>query len=240
MDAEVNGEAVTPRAGKAVEIQALWYSTLRTMQLLADKFGLIALAEKYAAMANKTSESFNAKFWNPKAGCLFDVLEPDGADASVRPNQVFAASLDFAILGKARCRLVVDVASRELVTPYGLRTLSPIDPKFVGKCAGDRVSRDKAYHNGTVWPWLLGPFITAYLKTRGYEERSRERILKKLVLPFFTGGIRQAGLGTLGEIHDSDPPYTPRGCIAQAWSVAEPLRAYMEDVLLVKPRFAPV
>jgi predicted glycogen debranching enzyme len=237
MDAEVNGEAVTPRAGKAVEIQALWYNTLRTTQLLADKFGLKALAQKYAAMANKTSKSFNAKFWNPKAGCLFDVLEPDNADASIRPNQVFAASLDFAILNKARRRLVVDVVSRELVTPYGLRTLSPSDPKFVGKCVGDRVSRDKAYHNGTIWPWLLGPFITAYLKTKGYEARARDRLLQELVLPFFTVGARQAGLGTLGEIHDSDPPYTPRGCIAQAWSVAEPLRAYVEDVLLVKPRF---
>jgi glycogen debranching enzyme len=223
-----------------VEIQALWYNALRTTQLLADKFGLKALAEKYAAMANKTSKSFNAKFWNPKAGCLFDVLGPDGADASVRPNQVFAASLDFAILDEARCRLVVDVVNRELVTPYGLRTLSSSDPKFVGKCVGDRASRDKAYHNGTIWPWLLGPFVTAYLKTRGHEERSRERVLKKLVLPFFTVGIRQAGLGTLSEIRDSDPPYTPRGCIAQAWSVAEPLRAYVEDVLLVRPRFASV
>jgi glycogen debranching enzyme len=210
------------------------------VQLLADKFGLEASAEKYAAMADKTRRSFNAKFWNPKAGCLFDVLEPDRADVSVRPNQVFAASLDFPILDKARCRLVVDVVNRELVTPYGLRTLSPSDPKFVGKCVGDRVSRDRAYHNGTVWPWLLGPFITAYLKTRGYEERSRERVLQRLVLPFFTVGIRQAGLGTLGEINDSDPPHTPRGCIAQAWSVAETLRAYVEDVLLVKPRFASV
>ena len=238
MDAEVNGEAVTPRAGKAVEIQALWYNTLRTMQLLAGKFDSNASARKYAAMANTTRISFNAKFWNPKVACLFDVMGPDGADASVRPNQVFAASLDFAILGKAKSRLVVDVVNRELATPYGLRTLSPSDPKFIGKCAGDRVSRDRAYHNGTVWPWLLGPFVTAYLKTRGYEERSRERVLQKLVLPFFTVGIRRAGLGTLGEIYDSDQPYTPRGCIAQAWSVAEPLRAYVEDVLLVKPRSA--
>jgi glycogen debranching enzyme len=240
MDAEVNGEAVTPRAGKAVEIQALWYNALRTMHLLADKFGLKASAEKYAAMANRTRKSFNAKFWNPKAGCLFDVLEPDGADASIRPNQVFAASLEFPILSKAKSRLVLNVVNRELVSPNGLRTLSPSDPKFIGKCAGDRASRDKAYHNGTVWPWLLGPFVTAYLKTRGYEESVRERVMQKLVLPFFTLGIRQAGLGTLCEIRDSDPPYTPRGCIAQAWSVAEPLRAYVEDVLRVKPRFASV
>jgi len=240
MDAEVNGEAVTPRAGKAVEIQALWYNALRTVQLLAFKFGLEALSERYAAMANRANVSFNAKFWNRKGECLFDVLEAEGADASVRPNQVFAVSLDFAILDKARWQRVVDAVNCELVTPCGLRTLSPNDPKFVGKYVGGRANRDQAYHNGTVWPWLLGPFITACLKTGGYEERSRELILQKLVLPFFTVGIRQAGLGTLSEIHDSDPPYTPRGCISQAWSVAEPLRAYVEEVLLVKPRFASV
>jgi predicted glycogen debranching enzyme len=240
MDAEVNGEAVTPRAGKAVEIQALWYNALRTMQLLADRFGQKALAEKYAAMASRTSRSFNAKFWNPKAGCLFDVLESGGADASLRPNQVFAVSLDFAVLDVTRCGLVVDAVNRELVTPYGLRTLSPDDPKFIGKCVGDRASRDRAYHNGTIWPWLLGPFVTAYLKTRRYDEQSRLRVLQKLVLPFFTAGIRRGGLGSLNEILDADPPHVPRGCIAQAWSVAEPLRAYVEDVLMIKPRSMPV
>ncbi|MGA2387125.1 MAG: amylo-alpha-1,6-glucosidase, partial [Candidatus Bathyarchaeia archaeon] len=180
MDAEVNGAAVTPRAGKAVEIQALWYNALRTMQLLADRFGEKALAEKYSAMADMARRSFNLKFWNPRAGSLFDVLGPDGGDDSLRPNQVFAVSLDFAILDKARCQRVMDVVDREFVTPYGLRTLSVSDPRFVGRYVGDRVSRDKAYHNGTVWPWLLGPFITGYLKTNGCDERLRDCILQKL------------------------------------------------------------
>ena len=237
MDAVVDGKAITPRVGKAVEIQALWYNTLRIMELLANKFGENALAEKYSVMANKTSESFNEKFWNAELGCLFDVLGPNGTDASVRPNQIFAISLDFSMLDKDKSEQVVDIVNRELVTPYGLRTLALNDPKFVGKCTGDSVSRDIAYHNGTIWPWLLGPFITAYLKTKGYEKTSREYALQNLALPLFTNGIRQAGLGTLSEIYDCDSPNTPRGCISQAWSVAEPLRAYIEDVLLVKPRY---
>jgi predicted glycogen debranching enzyme len=237
MDAVVDGEAVTPRAGKAVEIQALWYNALRTMELLANQFGEHSLAEKYANMANKTSRSFNDKFWNPELGCLFDVLEAKGADASLRPNQIFAVSLDFSMLNKDNSEKVVDVVNRELATPYGLRTLAVNDPKFVGKCFGDRRSRDIAYHNGTIWPWLLGPFVTAYLKVNGYTAKSRLNTLENLVLPLFTDGIHQAGLGTLSEIYDCDLPYTPRGCISQAWSVAEPLRAYMEDVLLVKPKY---
>ena len=236
MDAAVGDKEITPRAGKAVEIQALWYNTLRIMQLLANKFGEKALAEKYALIADKTSVSFNEKFWNANAGCLFDVLDGN-ADASLRPNQIFAVSLDFTLLNKDKSAQVVNVVNRELVTPYGLRTLALSDPKFVGKCFGDRLSRDTAYHNGTIWPWLLGPFITAYLKVNGYSAESRDYTMKNLVLPLFSLGINQAGLGTLSEIYDCDSPNTPRGCISQAWSVAEPLRAYIEDVLLVKPRF---
>ena len=239
MDAAVGDKDITPRAGKAVEIQALWYNTLRSMQLLANKFGEKALAEKYAATANKTSVSFNEKFWNPNAGCLFDVLDGNGADASLRPNQILAVSLDFSMLDKDRSTQVVNVVNRELATSFGLRTLALSDPKFVGKCFGDRLSRDTAYHNGTIWPWLLGPFITAYLKINSYAPESREYATKNLVFPLFSSGINQAGLGTLSEIYDCDSPNTPRGCISQAWSIAEPLRAYIEDVLLIKPRFVP-
>ena len=239
MDAEVDGAAVTPRAGKAVEIQALWYNALRTMQLLAERFGEEALAEKYASSAGKARRSFNLKFWNPSGGCLFDVLSPEGADASLRPTQLLAVSLDYPVLDRPRWRQVVDLVNRELVTPYGLRTLSPSAPNYMGKCVGDRASRDRAYHNGTIWPWLLGPYITAYLKTNSHDERAREGVMQKLLFPFFTQGIKQMGLGTIGEIYDADPPHAPRGCISQAWSVAEPLRAYIEDALLIKPRFAP-
>jgi glycogen debranching enzyme len=191
-------------------------------------------------MANKAYESFNLRFWNPKLGCLYDVLEPSGVDASLRPNQVLAVSLDFQILDKIRGQSVVDVVDREFVTQQGLRTLSRSDPRYVGKYSGDRASRDRAYHNGTIWPWLLGPYISAYLKTQNHSEPARQQVQQKLLVPFFSIGIQQAGLGTISEICDADPPNMPRGCIAQAWSIAEPLRAYVEDVLLAKPQFAPV
>jgi predicted glycogen debranching enzyme len=237
MDAAVGGKEITPRAGKAVEIQALWYNALRIIELLANRFGEKSLAEKYATMAEKTSKSFNEKFWNAKTGCLFDVVDVKGVDASFRPNQIFAVSLNFAMLDKDKNEKIVNVVSRELVTPYGLRTLALSDPKFVGKCFGDRLSRDTAYHNGTIWPWLLGPFITAYLKVNRYSAESLEYAMKNLTLPLFNTGINQAGLGTLSEIYDCDSPNTPRGCISQAWSVGEPLRAYVEDVLQVKPKY---
>ena len=236
MDASVGNDVITPRTGKAVEIQALWYNTLRTMELLANKFEEPDLAKKYEDMANQTRQSFNMKFWNPKDGCLFDVVD-DKVDPSIRPNQIFAVSLDYTMLEREESQKVVDIVNRELVTPYGLRTLSLGDPKFVGKCMGDSRSRDMAYHNGTIWPWLLGPYVTAYLKVNDYSGKAREQMLENLILPLFTVGIQQGGLGTINEIYDCDPPNEPRGCISQAWSVAEPLRAYIEDVLMVKPKY---
>jgi predicted glycogen debranching enzyme len=236
MDASVGNDVITPRTGKAVEIQALWYNTLRTMEMLANKFEASQLAEKYGAMAEKTRQSFNTKFWNSKGGCLFDVIGDRAPDASIRPNQIFAVSLDYTMLDNEKSQKVVDTVNRELVTPYGLRTLSLGDPKFVGKCSGDSRSRDTAYHNGTIWPWLLGPYVTAFLKVNDYTAQARKQMLDNLILPLFTVGIHQGGLGTINEIYDCDPPNEPRGCISQAWSVAEPLRAYIEDILQVKPK----
>ncbi len=238
MDAVVDGDMITPRAGKAVEIQALWYNALKTVELLADKYEDLGLSKQYATMAEQAKSSFNAKFWNQKHGCLYDVVNPEGAaDASLRPNQIFAVSLDYTMLDMQRSVGVVEVVNNELATPYGLRTLSFDDPKFVGKCIGDRRSRDTAYHNGTIWPWLLGPYVTAYLKVNDYSAQARRETLEKLIEPLFSSGIRLGGLGNISEIYDCDLPNEPRGCIAQAWSVAEPLRAYVEDVLQVKPRF---
>jgi predicted glycogen debranching enzyme len=231
MDADVDGEAVTPRAGKAVEIQALWYNALKTMQLLANKFGEVSLNKKYTGMAEKTRESFNLKFWTSQGKCLFDVLAKSGADASLRPNQIMAVSLDFSMLDKGKSAQVVDVVQRELLTPYGLRTLARSDSRYRGMYVGDRRSRDNAYHNGTVWPWLLGPFVTAFLKVKGHGD------LQKFLLPLFTQQIFEAGLGTLSEIFDGDAPHAPRGCVAQAWSVAEPLRAYVEDTMQTRPKY---
>lgn len=238
MDAVIEGDGVTPRAGKAVEIQALWYNALRAMELFAKKFEDDALSSQYLELADQAKRSFNAKFWNQKAGCLYDAVNPDGTlDDSMRPNQILAVSLDYTMLSAEANRAVVEAVNRELVTPFGLRTLSFDDPKFVGRCLGDRRSRDAAYHNGTIWPWLLGPYISAYLKVNGYTAEARKEALENLVLPLFSVGIHQGGLGTVNEIYDCDQPNEPRGCIAQAWSVAEPLRAYVEDVLQVKPRF---
>jgi predicted glycogen debranching enzyme len=236
MDASVGNDVITPRTGKAVEIQALWYNSLKTMELLANKFAELNLAEKYAALATQTQKSFSEKFWNPKESCLFDVVDYKAPDASIRPNQIFTVSLDYTMLDGEKSQKIVETVNRELVTPYGLRTLALGDPKFVGKCFGDSRSRDMAYHNGTIWPWLLGPYVTAYLKVNDYSAKARQQMLENLILPLFTVGIHQDGLGTINEIYDCDPPNEPRGCISQAWSIAEPLRAYVEDLLQVKPK----
>jgi len=155
----------------------------------------------------------------------------------LRPNQTIATALDFPILYPDKAELVVDFVQREFLTPCGLRTLTRNDPRYRGVYKGNRASRDQAYHNGTAWPWLLGPFTTAFLKAKGNEADRRESALTKFLMPLFSTQVFQAGLGTVGEIFDGDPPHTPRGCISQAWSVAEPLRAYVEDVLQARPRY---
>jgi predicted glycogen debranching enzyme len=238
MDVAINGQSVTPRAGKAVEVQALWYNALKTLEILARKFKELDKAEKFARLAEKARESFNAKFWNSEKGCLFDVIDERGyGDASIRPNQIFAVALDFTMLDKTRNYGVVNVVRRELLTPFGLRTLAKGDPKYVGVYRGDRRSRDLAYHNGSVWPWLFGPFIKAYLKTEGYGEYIREYTFRSFLALLATTQFFTAGLGAISEVYDGDPPHNPGGCIAQAWSVAEPLRAYVEDVLFFRPPY---
>jgi len=238
MDTAINGQPVNPRAGKAVEVQALWYNALKTMEILARRFKEPSSAEKFACLAEKAKESFNAKFWNHEKGCLFDAIDENGfGDASIRPNQIVAVALDFTILDKAKCDRVVDVVRRELITPFGLRTLAKGDPRYAGVYRGDRRSRDLAYHNGTVWPWLLGPFIKAYLKVEGYGEYTREYAFRNFLAPLLTTQVFEAGLGAISEVYDGDPPHKANGCIAQAWSVAEPLRAYVEDILYYRPSF---
>jgi len=236
MDAAIDGQPVTPRTGKAVEVQALWYNTLKIMELLANKFKEENKAEKYAQMSEKARKSFVEKFWNSEKSCLFDVVNEYDKDDSLRPNQVIAVALDFTMLDDAKNEKIVDVVHHELLTPYGLRTLARNDAGYVGVYAGDRRSRDKAYHNGTVWPWLLGPFTTAFLKTKSHAEYKREYALKNFLTPLFSKKSFEAGLGTISEIFDGEPPHTPRGCVAQAWSVAEPFRAYVEDILQVRPK----
>jgi glycogen debranching enzyme len=237
MDATVDGQPMTPRAGKAVEVQALWYTALKTMELLANRFKEKSEAEKYLQTAEKAKENFVEKFWNPERNCLFDVVNESGRDESLRPNQIIAVTLDFSMLDDVKSEKIIDTVHHELLTPYGLRSLTKSDQRYIGIYSGDRKIRDKAYHNGTVWPWLLGPFTTAFLKTKGQSEFRSEYALKNFLLPLFSEQILKAGLGTISEIFDGDPPHTPRGCISQAWSIAEPLRAYVEDVMQVRPRY---
>jgi predicted glycogen debranching enzyme len=237
MDAMVNNNPATPREGKAVEIQALWYNALKVMELLANRFGQKDLAEKYRGMAGKAEESLVEKFWNAQHDCLFDVVNGDVGDSSMRPNQILAVSLDFSMLDKVKQASIVSAVHEKLWTAYGLRTLSPDDPRYRGRYEGGWADRDYAYHNGTAWPWLIGPFVTAFLKVRSYAAEARRFAFKNFLKRLFEEQTMLAGLGTLSELFDGDQPHAPGGCIAQAWSVAEPLRAYVEDVLLERPNF---
>jgi predicted glycogen debranching enzyme len=238
MDTIVDDAPFTPRSGKAVEVQALWYNSLRVMQLLAEKFNENRIAEEYHKMADVAKASFNNKFWDENRKCLFDVITDSGEpDLSVRPNQIIVGALDFSIIDQEKANHVADFVEAELLTPVGLRTLSPKDSRYKGRYEGDRPSRDRSYHNGSVWPWLTGPLTTAYLKAKGYEDSNVQYAYKNFIRPLFTNELRRGGLGTLNEIYDGDAPYMPRGCIAQAWSVAEPLRAVIEDILRVRPKY---
>ena len=237
MDAKIGNHAVTPREGKAVEIQALWYNALRIMETLSRVLDQNEGAEEYYLMAENVKESFLQKFWNPQQECLFDVIIDGKADASLRPNQIMAVALDFSMVKGAKEERIVEKVREELWGTYGLKTLSVDDPRHVGIYLGNWGHRDTAYHNGTVWAWLLGPFTTAFLRVKKYQKRWRTFAFETFLKPLFSEEVFQAGLGTISEIFDGDPPHTSRGCISQAWSVAEPLRAYVEDVLMQRPPY---
>jgi glycogen debranching enzyme len=197
------------------------------MEHLAEQFKEPNAKHEYGAMADKTHASFNELFWNEQTGCLYDVVNGENRDASIRPNQVIAVSLMNTMLSKERAISVLRVVERELLTPRGLRTLSPSDPNYIGRYEGGPATRDGAYHQGTVWPWLMGPYITAYTKTFG---KRAGRKFASLWFENFQEHLHEACLGQVSEIFDGDAPHTPRGCVAQAWSVAELLRAMIEDV----------
>lgn len=233
MDVKIGDHVITPRRGKPVEIQALWYNALRVMEGLAREFDMVEDERKFAAMAVRARESFNAQFWNEEVGCLYDVINGTERDASMRPNQIFAVSLHHSMLSGERARRVVEAVERELLTPYGLRSLAPSDSQYSGRYVGGPAERDAVYHQGTVWAWLIGPFVTAYLKVNGRAPATVERA-RNLLAPL-VGHLEEACLGHVSEIFDGDAPHDPRGCVAQAWSVAELLRALVEDVQGVKP-----
>jgi predicted glycogen debranching enzyme len=227
MDAKVGDHVITPRHGKPVEIQALWYNALRVMEHLAERLEDANAKQEYGAIAEKARASFNELFWNEQASCLYDVINGEIRDGSIRPNQVIAISLTNTMLSKERAASVLRVIERELLTPRGLRTLSPTDPNYIGRYEGGPESRDAAYHQGTAWPWLMGPFFTAYSKTFG---KKAGRKFASTWFENFQEHLHEACLGQVSEIFDGDAPHTPRGCVAQAWSVAELLRAIVEDV----------
>ena len=218
MDAKVDGWVVTPRRGKAVEINALYYNALRILEHLLTTAGEAATAARVGDYATRARKSFNERFWYDAGQYLYDVVDPD--DSAFRPNQIFAISLDFPVLDESRWRTVVDRVSEKLLTPFGLRSLAPDHPDYKKSYDGDLRARDAAYHQGTVWAWLIGPFIDAYLKVHPADRAGASGYLDA-----FRRHLGDACIGTISEILDAEPPYHPRGCAAQAWSVAEVLRS---------------
>jgi predicted glycogen debranching enzyme len=228
MDAKVEGWVVTPRRGKAVELNALFYNALRLMEGWLREEGNEQGASEMARHAQRVRDSFNARFWNPQTGCLYDVVDGEGGDdPAIRPNMLFAISLPHPVLNPEHWPSVLDVAQRLLVTPVGLRSLAPGHPDYKPNYDGDLRARDAAYHQGTVWAWLAGPFADAWLKVHPDDHGGIERLIDG-----FAAHLGEACIGSVSEIFDAEAPFTPRGCVAQAWSVAEVLR------ILVKARAA--
>jgi predicted glycogen debranching enzyme len=218
MDARVDDWVVTPRIGKPVEINALWYNALQAMAMFARS--LDESPDRYQSLAEQARSGF-ARFWNEETGYCYDTLDgPEGNDPTLRPNQILAVSLLHSPLPREQQRAVVDACARQLLTSHGLRSLSPDHPAYSSTYGGDRRTRDAAYHQGTVWGWLLGPFVRAHLKVYGDPGAARS-FLQPLLRH-----LSDHGVGSVSEIFDGDPPFAPRGCIAQAWSVAELLHAW--------------
>ncbi|AKB78132.1 Putative glycogen debranching enzyme, archaeal type, TIGR01561 [Methanosarcina horonobensis HB-1 = JCM 15518] len=236
MDAKIGEWAVTPRVGKACEVNALWYNALKTASYLGTLLG--EDVSLYETLADGVALSFENAFWNPETNCLFDLVYQDEAgnqikDPAIRPNQIFAVSLPYTMLSPEKEKAIVDRVETDLLTPFGLKSLSSDHPLYKGQYLGDALNRDTAYHNGTVWPWLLGAYVKAYLKVHDYSNSSLEYM--RDLLEGFDEHLETAGIGTISEVFDGDYPHSPGGTIAQAWSVAEIFRAYVEDVLGIKP-----
>jgi glycogen debranching enzyme len=222
MDAKVDDWVVTPRRGKAVEINALWYNALCLLEGWLRQSGLEKDGDAIAARAVQARESFNQRFWYQPGGYLYDVVDGEsGDDASCRPNQIFAISLKHPVLNQDRWRPVIEVVRNALLTPVGLRSLSRDNPNYRAKYDGDLRSRDAAYHQGTVWAWLIGPYIDAWVKEYPGDQETIGRLLDQ-----FQDHLNEGCIGSISEIFDAEAPYTQRGCVAQAWSVAEVLRCW--------------
>jgi glycogen debranching enzyme len=235
MDAKVGDWVVTPRRGKAVEINALWYNALRLLEGWVRNEDGDGKARQYGEHADRARESFNKRFWYAEGGYLYDVVDGEaGDDASCRPNQLFAISLSHPILERKRWEPVFDVVRNKLLTPVGVRSLAPGSPDFKPRYYGDLRSRDAAYHQGTVWAWLIGPYIDSYLKLHPDDRAGARHLLDGLV-----ASLSEACIGQISEIFDAEGDCTPRGCIAQAWSVAEALRCWLKTAEGVRSAEAP-
>jgi len=220
MDVKIDDWVVTPRVGKPVEVNALWYNALRITAELAAALNRRPEADRFTQMADRVYRHFGGRFWY-SGGYLYDVIDgPDGDDPTLRPNQIFAVALPFPLLSGDRARMVVDICARELVVSYGLRSLAPDEADYVGHYTGDRSQRDACYHQGTAWGWLIGPFALAHYRVYG------DAAMALSYLEPMAEHLSDHGLGTLSEIFDGDPPHEPHGCIAQAWTVAEVLRVW--------------
>jgi predicted glycogen debranching enzyme len=223
MDAKCGDWVVTPRRGKAVEINALWYNALRWLEHWERQFGEKARGHEITGHAERARQAFNARFWFARGGFLYDVVDGEkGEDPSCRPNQIFAVSLSHPVLEKERWPAVLNVVRERLLTPLGLRSLAPGESEYKPTYHGDLHSRDAAYHQGTVWPWLMGPFIDAWLRVHPEDRTGARRFLEGLA-----DHLGEACMGSISEIADAEAPFLPRGCIAQAWSVAETLRSWV-------------
>lgn len=224
MDAKVGEWIVTPRRGKAVEINALWYNALKLMHRWVKAAWGDELAGQYESLAERALESFNTRFWYQEGGYLYDVVDGEhGDDPSLRPNQLFSISLPHPILDKSRWKPVLDIVEQKLVTPVGVRTLAPGHRDYKTRYSGDLRSRDAAYHQGTVWAWLMGPFIDAWLKVNPQDNPGARVFLKG-----FDSHLNEACLGTISEVFDAEDPFDPGGCVSQAWSIAEVLRSWLK------------
>lgn len=228
MDVRVGDWVATPRHGKPVEINALWYNALRIMESLCEKFDEDASA--YRTRAEQVKESFNAKFWDSANQCLFDVVDGDEPDDHIRPNQVYAVSLPFSLLPEEQEKAVVALVEKELFVGCGLRSLAPDHPDYHGIYCGALAKRDAAYHQGTAWGFLLGGFFSAYMKVNHHSSSAAANAVRMLE-PVRKHLTDSGCIGSISEIFDGDAPHNPRGCYAQAWSVGEVLRCYCEDIL---------
>ena len=230
MDAKIGDWVVTPRTGKPVEINALWFNALRTLEGWANSSTRKA-SHDYTLLADRVSDSFIKRYWNKATGYMFDVIDtPDGDDGTIRPNAVIAASLMHSPIGHSTRQLILKVAAEKLLTPYGLRSLAPEDSRYAGRYRGSPLERDGVYHQGTVWAWLIGAFVSAHLQAYG------DKTAARAFLEPMAQHLLEGGLGSVSEILDGDAPFTPRGCPWQAWSVAEILRAWKLTAPSEKPK----